>query len=102
MTLFDLGDLLHRGVEGGEGLFGRVRQLDLGEGDMFAADLGHVEDRLETEDVALVDQPLQPHLTRALRQADAAGKFGDRHAAVFFQNGYNPAVVPVELIFRVG
>ena len=102
MALFDFRDLLDRGVEGGQRLFSGVRKLHLGEGDVFAADLRHVEDGLEAENVAVVDQPLEAHLTRALRQTDAAGKFGDRHAAVFFQNGYNPAVMPVELVFRMG
>ncbi len=94
---FDLGNRLHRAVERGERGLAGVGQPDLDKGDMGEPELDRVEQRAIAGDDALCLQPLQPRLGRGLRQADAAGKLGDRHPAIARQQVQNRPVERVQI-----
>src|SRR3546814_19401432 len=56
MAFLDLGNLAHRVVELPQGLLARVRQLDLGEGDMVEPDLGRIDDGAKNDDPPVFDE----------------------------------------------
>src|SRR3546814_11344527 len=73
-------------------LLARVRQLDLGEGDMVEPDLGRIDDGAKTDDQPVVDEAFHALLARRFRQADLQRQLGEGDAAVAAQNREDSAI----------
>src|SRR3546814_20302936 len=86
MASLDLGNLAHRVVELPQGLLARVRQLDLGEGDMVEPDLGRIDDGAKTDDQPVVDQAYHALMARRFRPADLQHQPGEGDTAAAAQN----------------
>src|SRR3546814_3867479 len=84
-------------VELAQRVLARVRQLDLGKGDMIETDLGRVDDRAESDDQSAFLHPFDALLARCLGQADLLRERGEGDAAILPEDGEKLAIELVQI-----
>src|SRR3546814_8196613 len=100
VAFLDLRQAAHRGVELAQRVLARVRQLDLGKGDMIETDLGRVDDRAESDDQSAFLHPFDALLARCLGQADLLRERGEGDAAILPEDGEKLAIELVQIDYR--
>jgi len=87
MAFLDFGDPPDAGIELFERCLARVRQLDLGEGDVVEAELRRVDDGAISRNNPRLDEVAQPDLARGLRQPDGKRQVGHGDTSVRRKHG---------------